>query len=259
MSESHMKKEYRHVFSQSYSLAKANFKVRNEGSYLGIFWYLLNPLCFFLIILYLRGVLFAAEGVAYYPAYLLLGLIMMNFFNQGIGLSTDLIRNNAGFIKSIKIRYEVFVLSTLFQGIFSHAFELLLFAILLVYLHVSLIGILGYLIVFVFFTLFVLGLSFLCATIGLYFNDLKNVWAIVAQLLLFLTPIFYVVQPGTYIYFGNLFNPLFYFITAARDVSIYGIFPPAGIAWTSVGISICSLAIGLFVFEKFRRRFAELV
>lgn len=254
-----MKKDHSAILSQSYSLAKANFKVRNEGSYLGIFWYLLNPLCFFLIILYLRGVLFASEGVAHYPAYLLLGLIMMNFFNQSMAASADLIRINSGFIKSIKIRYEVFVVSTLLQGMFSHAFELLLFAVLLLYLHVSLLGIVWYLAVFVFFALFVLGMSFLFATVGLYFNDLKNIWAIAAQLLLFATPVFYDVHPGSYLYLGNLFNPLFYFLTAARDVAIYSILPPVGIALTAVLISISALAIGLFVFERYKSRFAELV
>src|ERR1035437_5255328 len=229
-----MKKDHSAILSQSYSLAKANFKVRNEGSYLCILWYLLNPLSYFLIILYLRAVLFASEAVAYYQAYLLLGLIMMNFFNQSMAASADLIRSNSGFIKSIKICYEIFVVSTLLQGMFSHAFELLLFAVLLLYVHVSLLGIVWYLVVFVFFALFVLGLSFLFATVGLYFNDLKNIWAIGAQLLLFITPVFYAVHPGTYIYVGNLFNPLFYFLTAARDVAIYGILPPVGIALTAV-------------------------
>ena len=253
-----MKKDYAVILSQSYSLAKANFKVRNEGSYLGILWYLLAPLSYFLIILYLRGSLFATENIAQYPAYLLIGLIMMNFFNQSIGVSVSLIRNNTSFIKSMKISYEVFVISTVLQSIFSHMFELFLVAVLFLYLHIPLIGILWYLAVFVFFTLFTAGLCFLFTVIGLYFNDFKNIWAIVAQLLLFLTPVFYAAPPGTYVYLGNLFNPLFYFLAAARDVAVYGIVPLQYIAVAAL-LSCCSLGIGLFVFNRCKYRFAELV
>jgi lipopolysaccharide transport system permease protein len=254
-----MKKEYKNILSLSYSLAKANFKLRNEGSYLGILWYLLNPLSFFLIILCLKGVLFSTANTVYYPAYLLVGLIMMNFFSQNIAASIDLIRNNSGVIKSIKIPYEVFVIAALYQSIFSHLFELFLVAVLFLYFHISIIGILWYIIIFIFFALFTLGASFLATTIGLYFNDLKNIWAILSQLLLFITPVFYAVSPGNYLYSGNLFNPLFYFITSARDVAIYASFPPLLMAVFILTASLCSLAIGLFVFGKYKKRFAEYV
>ena len=253
------KKKYREILSTSYSLAKANFKVRNEGSYLGILWYLLNPLSYFVIILYLRGVLFSVATVSYYPIYLLMGLTMLNFFNQSIGASIDLIRNNAGFIKSMKIPYEIFVVSILFQAIFSHIFELLIVAILFIYFHVSLIGIIWYIVTFIFFAAFTLGLCFLFSTIGLYFSDFRNIWSIFSQLLLFVTPIFYVVNPGNYIYLSNLLNPLFYFMTTARDVSIYAILPPFWIFFGVAGLACASLIIGFAFFHRFKDRFAEFV
>ncbi len=252
-------KKYREILETSYSLAKANFKVRNESSYLGILWYLLNPLSYFFIILYLRGVLFSTATVAYYPVYLLMGLIMLNFFNQSIGASIDLIRNNAGFIKSMKIPYEIFVLSIVFQAIFSHIFELLLVALLFIYFHVSLIGIVWYIFAFILYALFTLGLCFLFSTIGLYFSDFRNIWSIFSQLLLFVTPIFYVVNPGNYLYLSNLLNPLFYFMTTARDVAIYAILPPFWMSLGAICIALASLIIGFSFFHKFKDRFAEYV
>ena len=247
------------IISTSYYIAKANFKVRNEGSYLGILWYLLNPLSYFFIILYLRGVLFSAATISYYPIYLLMGLIMLNFFNQSIGASIDLIRNNAGFIKSMKIPYETFVLSIVLQASFSHIFELLLVAILFIYFHVSLIGIIWYVFVFAFYAIFTLGLCFLFSTIGLYFSDFRNIWSIFSQLLLFITPIFYVVNPGNHVYLSNLLNPLFYFMTTARDISIYSLLPPVWMLFGVIGIAFVSLILGFFFFHKFKDRFAEFV
>ena len=254
-----LKKKYKGILSLSYSLAKANFKVRNEASYLGILWYLLNPLSFFLIILYLRGVLSTAAAIAYYPVYLMVGLIMMNFFNQAVGASVDLIRNNAGFIKSIKIPYEVFVLSTLFQSMFSHLFELSLVAILFIFFHLSLIGLLWYIIVFIFYALFTLGLCFMFSTIGLYFSDFGNIWSIASQLLFFITPVFYVVNPGNYIYSGNLFNPLFYFMTSVRDVAIYSTMPSLHMIVAMLLLSFGSMVIGVSIFTKCKGRFAEFI
>lgn len=49
-----LKKEehsFKDFFNLSISLAKAEFKLRNEGSYLGILWYLLNTLNIFNILI----------------------------------------------------------------------------------------------------------------------------------------------------------------------------------------------------------------
>ena len=165
---------YNKTISLSYSIAKANFKLRNEGSYLGIFWYLLNPLSLFVILLFLRGAFFSTENIKFYPIYLLIGIIMINFFNQLIGFSVNIIKNNSGYVKSIKISQEVFVFSMVIQSIFSHMFELMLVAVLFIYFKVSLIGILFYLFIFIFFTIFTSGLCLIFAVIGLYINDFNN-------------------------------------------------------------------------------------
>ena len=253
-------KKYRNILSLSYSIAKANFKIRNEGSYLGILWYLLNPLSFFLIILYIRGALLSSGTIiSYYPVYLLMGLIMMNFFNQLVSTSINLVQNNAQLIKSIKIPQETLVIAIVLQSIFSHIFELLLLIILFIYFHLSLLGIIFYLAVFIFYVFFALGFSFIATVLGAYFNDLGNIWIIFSQLLFFFTPVFYVASLGSRIYLGNLGNPLFYFLTVARDVSIYSMIPAWWMMIIPVLVSFCSLSLGILIFNKYKRRFAEMV
>jgi ABC-type polysaccharide/polyol phosphate export permease len=189
----------------------------------------------------------------------MLGLIMFNFFSQAVSSSVDLIRNNSGYIKSIKIPYEVFILSTVFQSIFSHIFELSLVVILFLFFHLSLIGIFWYVFIFILFAIFTLGLCFLFATIGLYFSDFGNIWSIISQLLFFITPVFYVINNENHIYLSNLFNPLSYFLTVARDATIYSNLPSAWSILLIVLIASLSLTIGLFFFTKFKQRFAEYI
>jgi ABC-type polysaccharide/polyol phosphate export permease len=78
-----------HIMCLSWALALARFKLRIAGRYLGIFWYVLEPLAFFIILLSLQ-VNVGAGSIPHYSAYLLLGLIMTNFFigTTGSGKST---------------------------------------------------------------------------------------------------------------------------------------------------------------------------
>ncbi|MBD3253181.1 hypothetical protein GF386_05590 [Candidatus Pacearchaeota archaeon] len=240
------------------SLAKANFKLRNEGSFLGIFWYLLEPLLLFAVILGVK-VFFISGDFPDYPMYLLLGLIIYNFFTRATTRSTDLITNNSNFIKSMKINHESLVVSAVLENVFSHFFEILLFIGFMIFFKASLIWILIYPLIFVFFFLFVLGISFLLSTGGVYINDLQNVWRIIARLLFFITPIFYVIIEKNIIYYINLFNPLFYFLEISRDIIIYHQYPGFAFLLIAGIISLSFFFIGIFIFRRFKNKFAEMV
>src|ERR1700685_4272785 len=71
-------------------LVRTDFKLRYQGSVLGYAWSLLRPLLLF-VILYIVFVKFLKIGgnVPHYPVYLLMGIVMWNFFlemtMQGLG------------------------------------------------------------------------------------------------------------------------------------------------------------------------------
>lgn len=249
--------ELRKIVELSSSLAKAKFKLRNEGSYLGIFWYLLEPLSTFGILL-LLGKALSQNVIEKYPLYLLWGLILFNFLMAVTNSSIKAIVANGEFIKSMKISQETFVLSTLIQYVYSHVFEIIILMGLSVYLNVSLAGFLIYPAIFILFCFFILGCSFILATVGVYIRDLSNVWPICARLLWFATPIFYATEDKQHLlYIFNLFNPLAYFISLARDVVVYNTVPSA-VTMGVVGVmSISVFCIGLWTFECHKAKFAE--
>src|SRR5271156_6050434 len=82
-----VRKENRILISE---LVRTDFKLRYQGSVLGYAWSLLRPLLIF-VILYIVFVKFLklGNGVPHYPVYLLLGIVMWNFFvettQQGLG------------------------------------------------------------------------------------------------------------------------------------------------------------------------------
>lgn len=243
----------------SLAMAKTDFILRIEGNYLGIFWYLLNPLIMFLVIILIKNYAIKNTEITAYPIYLLIGLTGLNFFRLALTNSIKSIRSNIDYIKSMNhIVPETLVISGLIQAIFSHFFEFILIVIFLIYYHVSLIGILFYPIIFLFFTLFVLGVSFIFATVGMYVNDFTNIWNNVAQLLLFVTPVFYSISKMGFLYLINIINPLTYFLAVARD-AIINLSPPSTLA-AIIMIAICFVTLigGWAIFNKFKNKFAEL-
>lgn len=247
--------KFRSVLGLSFQLAKTNFKLRNEGSYLGIFWYLLAPLLLFLIIIFISSS-FIIKDVNY-PIYLLIGLIIFNFFSHSAIQSANSIVFNTNIIKSMRISQESLVISTVFQTIFSHFFDIILLIIVLIFYQFSLIGLFFYIPIFMVFVFFVLGAAFILATLGVFISDLNNVLGVFITLLWFTTPIFYFIDKG-FLYKVNLFNPLFYFITITRDV-FYQRMPDL---WMILGIILFSFFVfvfGVLVFEKFKNKFAEVL
>lgn len=239
------------------SLAKAGFKVKNERSYLGVLWYILEPLALFAIIILLGRVL-SNTSIEKFPVYLLLGLIMFNFFRQATVYSSFAITSNSEFIKSIKINYESLIASEMFISIFSHFFEIMVLAIFLFIFKIPVYRILFYFPVFIIYIIFTLGFCFILAVVGAYVQDFKNVWSVIMNVLWFATPIFYVIPKGETVFISE-FNVIGIFIEISRNLIIYNINPSFPKIMLIISASIISFAIGLFIFEKNKKKFAEIV
>jgi len=159
----------------------------------------------------------------------------------------------------MKINYESLVISQVLEGVFAHFFEIILFILFMILYKLSVIGILFYPLIFILFFLFVLGIGFILSTIGVYINDLNNIWRVITRFLFFATPLFYVIAVGSLIYKANLVNPMYYFITISRDLIIYNKIPDLWMISVLIGISLVTFLVGVYIFEKFKYKFPELV
>ncbi len=242
----------------SLALAKARFKERNEGSYLGIFWYLLNPLFMFILLLLIFSDRLGRE-IPLYPLYLLVGIIIFNLFQKATVESTKVIRENSWFIKSINFPRETLIGSIVLKTLFSHIFEIILFMVFLSIFKAPLTGIIFYPFILVFFCVFIYGISLILSSITVYLIDLDNIWAFVSRLIWLGTPIFYSIGGQTRLFYVNLFNPIYYFITITREIIIYGKTPQAWMILGAIGYSLLFFIIGIFIFNRLKTKFAELI
>jgi ABC-type polysaccharide/polyol phosphate export permease len=250
--------KFKKTFGLSFQLAKAEFKLRNEDSYLGILWYLLNPLLMF-------GLLFLiffdrlGHNIPHYALYLLIGIIMFNFFQKTTIEATKTIWDNRFVIKSINFPRESLIAAIVLKFLFSHLFELILLILLLVILNFSLIGLVSYLGILIFFFLFIFGTGLILSALTVYFNDLKNIWFFASTLIWFGTPIFYAIEGQGRLFYLNLFNPMYYFITIARDLIISNEIPELWLISGAASYSLLFIIIGLVIFNMLKIKFAEMI
>jgi len=241
----------------SFSLANTNFKLRNEGSYLGILWYILSPLAI-LFILYSVFSKNIGSGVEYYPVYVLFGLVMFNFFSGATGKTTKVIKENAGILKAVKIDSLSIVFAAVWQFVYSHIFEIIILGGFFVYFGIAINNLLIYPLFFVLFFIFVLGTGLVLATIGVFIEDLENIWSIFTTFLFFTTPIFYSLSSQEMPILIKL-NPLTHFLVIVRDAVLYNHLPMISTVLKLTVLSLGTLIIGLLIFNLTKKDFAEKV
>jgi len=246
------------ILGLSLAMAKARFKLKNEGTWLGVLWYLLSPVLTFLLLL---GIFQDRLGhnIPNYPLYLLLGIILFNYFQKISSESVTIIRGNSGTVKAINFPKESLIYSVILKTIFSHIFEIFILIIFLIIFGVPIKMMVFYPLIIFFLSIFALGAGLILASLGTYFFDLANIWGFASKLIWLATPIFYSIGGQTKLFYLNLFNPMYYFITLARDLIIYTRMPDPWILFGALGYSLLFLLIGLFIFKKLKVKFAELI
>lgn len=250
--------EFRRFCELSVSLAKAGFKLRYEGTWLGILWYLLNPLLTFLLLL---GIFTdrLGQSIPHYPIYLLLGLLLFNFAQRITSEATIIIKANGGLIKALDFPREALIASTLIMTLFAHIFELLVLMIFLAFFGVPIYMMIFYPIILLFLSMFTFGFSLILASLNTHFFDLENVWSFVVRLVWFATPIFYAIEGQTKLFYLNMLNPMYFFIEIARDIVIYTKMPELWMIIVAICYSLVFLSLGLIIFKLLKKKFAELV
>src|SRR3989344_4969105 len=81
-----------------------DFKVRYQGSVLGYLWSLLRPLFMFATLYVVFVYIFKLnKGIEHYPAYLLLGIVLWNFFVETTTIGMTAVVQRGDLIRKISI------------------------------------------------------------------------------------------------------------------------------------------------------------
>lgn len=249
-------------------LVITDFKLRYQNSVLGYAWSLLKPLLLFLI-LYIVFVRFLkiGENIPHYPIYLLLGIVMWNFFSEMTSLSLGSIVGRGDLIRKIRIPRWIIVLSSSFTALINLGLNMLVVAIFMVANQVDLLKT-GLWLPFIFIQLYIfsLGVSLFLAAAYVKYRDMSYIWEVCLQALFYLTPILY---PLTLITNDTLqklllLNPVAATIQDARYASvtyetltISKVFGSSQARLIPFLVSVIVLILGVLYFKKESKFFAE--
>lgn len=248
-------------------LAKRDVKTRYRGSLLGVVWAFLSPLLMLVVFTFVFSTIFESrwnlELRSRWDFALLLfsGLIPFWFFSECVSRAPELMFQNASYVKRVVFPLEVLPWVTALSGLF----HTLLSGLVLLFAYSLLIGIPPWTLVlapliFLPLLLMVLGISWLLASMGVFFRDLRQIVPVIVMLFMFLSPIFYpaAALPEWFRFYIEL-NPLAAIIEQLRGLLFFDRLPDWRGLGISMGVSWLVAWLGLWWFEKTRGGFADVV
>ena len=239
-------------------LAIKDFKIRYTHSVLGYTWSVLNPLIFSLIY-YLVFSVFVRFDVPNYPGYLLLGVVIWNFFSEGSGNGIGSLLAHGGLITKIAMPRHAVVFAAVLNALMTFAISLVVLAGLLwvTGTPVSLPAV-TFPIMLLDLVVLTLGVALLLAPVHVRFHDVGYLWGVAIQIGFWLTPIIYqeTMIPERW-HWLITYNPMARIILYSRQAIIYGYWPDwVGVAKTTIA-AVCLLVVGWLSFQRLQVRIAE--
>ena len=235
---------------------------RYKGSYLGLFWSVINPLFMLAIYTFVFSVVFkgrwssATENapLGEFALIIFAGLIPFNLFSEMANRAPSLILNYSNFVKKVVFPLEILPViaagSAAITSIIS--IGILLVASLLFLGKLSMAAIFVPLIYLPLLFLS-LGLGWFLSALGVYFRDFAQIIPLVTQILFFLSPIVYPAEniPASLKWVITI-NPLAMIVTDFRNLLIWNAFFPMKewAIWTALTGFIAILGYGWFLWAK---------
>ncbi len=248
-----------------YILVRRNLKRRYRGSFLGIYWSLLNPLVMTGVYGAIFGKNFIEQGyydsIREYSLAAFAGLLVINFFSSSTSQALASVVNNGVILNKIKLPLSIFPLSTVGANIFQLLMGTLplLLGITLLFSG-SLINTFALLFPLLSLILVSAGVGLLMSSLYVFFRDLSYFYELITFLLLFSSPIFYPSEiiPQEVQKFLIL-NPLIPIIQSIRQISLSGSIPDSGLMLHSLINGLIVLTFGAVSFNLWKNQFMDLL
>lgn len=245
--------KYRFLIRQ---LVNRDFKTKYKRSVLGMFWSFLNPLLTMTVQYIVFSTIFRSD-IPNYPAYLLIGIVSFNFFNEACSMSLTAVVGNASLITKVYMPKYIYPLTRVMSSVVNFAISLIPMVLVCLFtgIYFKKAAILA-LFFFACLIAFSLGMGLVLATSMVFFRDTQFLWGVLSMVWMYLTPIFY---PETILpdhLRGILeFNPLYWFLRSERMCILNGLSPEPIVYVQCFLMAIAMLIAGALIFRKNQDKF----
>jgi lipopolysaccharide transport system permease protein len=241
-------------------LFKRDFLTIYKQSLIGVLWAFIIPIISVgtFIILNNSGIFQFGEIEIPYPIYAILGMAFWQLFSTGLIAASNSLVKAGPMLEKINFSKKSLVFSSAAQSIIPFAVQFILVCVLFLIYGVSPnIKVLLLPILMIPIILFTLGLGLILSLLNSVVRDISNALSVFMTFLMFLTPILYAKPKIGILIPITKFNPLYYLISAPRELILKG----AMSEWKGYIISIVAafivFAVGLVVFHLTETRITE--
>jgi ABC-type polysaccharide/polyol phosphate export permease len=244
-------------------LVNRELTLRYKRSVIGIGWTLLNPMLTSFVLWAVFSFIFASRlpGTQQYAPYLMAGILLNTFFNQGLIQSAESIAGNSGVLTRIYIPPQIFAISSTLAGLVNFLIGLFPLTIV-VYLSGQSLSFNFPLVLLIGFAMALLtsGIGLTLSIMFIRFDDSRNIVNVLLMTLMYFTPVFYPISVLTPTLQSIIrWNPLTSYLDAFRwAFSNNAVATPADWAYILV-TSIFSIIFGSLIFRKYWPRTVALL
>ena len=249
-----------HYFNLILYRSWADFRIESTRMYLGVFWWILEPLLDTLVYYIVFGVFFQNKD-PYFVPFLITGLIIWRFFSSSFLGASHSIFQKIPLSRQVKVPKIIFpcmaVLTRLYNLMFSILLLLVVFAIYHIYPSVHWLGGIA---VFGVITLFIMGIALPASAIIPFVPDLYLGINHLVRLWFFLSGVFYNIRSLPENLQGLIkLNPMATLISYARDCFMHQKYPD----WNHLAIisifSLVGIFIGVILIGYFEHKYGKRV
>lgn len=232
-------------------LVKSGLKAEHRNSYLGYFWWLLDPLLnvavyYFLVVIILQ------RGGPDFPVFLVIGLVVWRWISSSINSSSNSVLRYSSIINQVYLPKFLFPLSFTITQLVNFLFGLVIIAIFLAFNGVMPTWHVVYLPVIIIITLtFLLAVGSVLGFFTVFIRDIDNVLTHSMRIFFYASPIIWEGGrlPPEYGW-AVAINPIAHLVTAFRDILMHHQIPD----FTSLGVifvlSIFTIVFMIYYYNK---------
>jgi len=236
-------------------LVNRELTLRYKRSVIGIGWTLLNPVLTSFVLWVIFSYVFAARlpGQQQFAPYLMAGVLLTTFFNQGVLASAESIAHNGAVLSKIYVPPQIFPIATSIAGLLNFFIGMIPLALVcaisgqMLSWKFPLVLLVG-----VCLALLVAGIGLVLSILFIRFDDTRNIVNVFLMILIYVTPVFYpltILGPRLQVIIQV--NPL----TSYLDIFRWAFSNNAVVNWVDwvymFSTSLISIAVGSRLFRKY--------
>lgn len=240
------------------SNVRKEIRGKYKGSFLGVLWSFVNPLLMTLVYAIVFPFLLKSSQ-PHYTTFIVIAIIPWTWFTYTIFSGVNTIVVNGGIIKKVYFPREILPISIVTSGLINFLISCIVIALFLLFsgigfsfniLYLPLIVIVQYILQ--------LGLILMASSIDVYIRDAEYIINFFVQMLFYATPVLYSIDmfPEQFRWILRL-NPMATIIESYRNIFYYKTAPNFGMLAITFVVSFVIFIIGVLIFKKLEKGFAE--